>query len=133
MCLVVRALSRTKAEHGGSECGWAFYFEGLVRKASLTMCRYRVQAAKQRTRHQNRDGLGLGAGEGQGTLQMTNMPGKELVTILFPSSDRGSARNFDTRCWPVKTDPDSVTGLSQGSGRKLVCIPEGLMFGVEQL
>lgn len=39
----------------------------------------------------------------------------------------------DHWCSSVRTDPDSVTGLSQGSGRKLVCIPEGLVFGVEQL
>lgn len=36
-------------------------------------------------------------------------------------------------CWPVRTDPDTVTGLGQGAAGKLVCIPEGLVFGVERL
>lgn len=47
MHLVVRVLrSRTDVEHEGRECGRAFCFDRLVRKASLTMCRYRVEAAK---------------------------------------------------------------------------------------
>lgn len=39
MYLVVKVLrSKIEVEHEGRECGWAYYFDGVVREASLTMC-----------------------------------------------------------------------------------------------
>jgi len=67
---------------------------------------------------------------------MTNMPGKGLVIISPPPQVMEEALENLVQghwCWPVRTDPDTVTGLGQGAAGKLVCIPEGLVFGVERL
>lgn len=86
MYLVVRMLrSGIEAEQEGRGCGWACYFDRLVRKAfsdNVTgeLCGYGVEVAKQRTQNQIRGRLEWGMGR---SGEYCRLPEKGLLIFFF--------------------------------------------------